>query len=179
MSAEWAWSQAEIISTYPNCHGAAFVPIVLGSDKTRVSVATGQNEYYPLYASIGNIHNDARRAHGSGVVLAGFLAIPRTRKKYADDALFRKFRRQLFHTSLSRILQSLKEYMTAPDVVLCGDGHYRKVVYGLGPYIADYPEQALPACIVQGWCPICTNSKTNLDGDVGVDRTREHMELLV
>ena len=25
-------------------------------------------------------------------------------------------------------------------------------IYGLGPYIADYPEQALLACIIQGWC---------------------------
>ncbi|KAF8151393.1 hypothetical protein B0H34DRAFT_664731, partial [Crassisporium funariophilum] len=27
------------------------------------------------------------------------------------------------------------------------------VIYGIGPYIADYPEQALLACIVSGWCP--------------------------
>lgn len=43
--------------------------------------------------------------------------------------------------------------MTTPEVVRFPDGHFRKVVYGLGPYIADYPEQALLACIVQGWCP--------------------------
>jgi hypothetical protein len=23
----------------------------------------------------------------------------------------------------------------------------------LGPYIADYPEQTLLTCVVQGWCP--------------------------
>jgi hypothetical protein len=44
-------------------HGSMFVPIILGSDKTTVSVATGQNEYYPLYMSIGNVHNSVRRAH--------------------------------------------------------------------------------------------------------------------
>jgi len=43
--------------------------------------------------------------------------------------------------------------MTKPDVVRCPDGHFRRAIYGLGPYIADYPEQALLACIVQGWCP--------------------------
>lgn len=43
--------------------------------------------------------------------------------------------------------------MTTPDIVLCSDGHYRRVIYGLGPYIADYPEQALLTCVVQGWCP--------------------------
>jgi hypothetical protein len=53
-----------------------FVPIVLGSDKTTVSVATGHNQYWPVYMSIGNIHNNVRRAHRNGVVLLGFLAIP-------------------------------------------------------------------------------------------------------
>ena len=51
------------------------------------------------------------------------------------------------------MLESLKPYMTKPEVVRCPDGHFRRAVYGLGPYIADYPEQALLACIVQNWCP--------------------------
>lgn len=42
--------------------------------------------------------------------------------------------------------------MLKPDIVRYGDGHYRRTIYGLGPYIADYPEQVLLACIVQGWC---------------------------
>lgn len=53
------------------------VTILLGSDKTTVSVATGQNDYYPLYISVGNISNRARRAHEDGVILLGFLAIPK------------------------------------------------------------------------------------------------------
>jgi len=43
--------------------------------------------------------------------------------------------------------------MTTPEVVRFADDYFRKVVYGLGPYIADYPEQALLACTMQGWCP--------------------------
>jgi Plavaka transposase len=70
-----------------------------------------------------------------------------------DDVAFRKFRRQLLQSSLVKILESLKPGMTTPEVVRFADDHFRKVVYGLGPYIADYPEQALLACIVQGWCP--------------------------
>ena len=42
----------------PSTHGATLVPIILGSDKTMVSVAMGQNEYWPIYISIGNIHNN-------------------------------------------------------------------------------------------------------------------------
>jgi len=78
---------------------------------------------------------------------------PLAEKKYKNDVPFRKFCRQLFHSSLAAILESLKLGMTTPEVVRCPDSHYRRAIYGLGPYIADYPEQALLACIVQGWCP--------------------------
>lgn len=43
--------------------------------------------------------------------------------------------------------------MTEPVVVKCPDRHLSRAVYSLGPYIGDYPEQALLSCIVQGWCP--------------------------
>ena len=58
-------------------HGSMFVPIILSSDKTTVSVATGQHEYYPVYLSIGNVHNNVRRAHKDALVLIGFLPIPK------------------------------------------------------------------------------------------------------
>ena len=55
-----------------------FVPIILGSDKTTVSVATRQNDFYPLYASLGNVHNSVRRAHREAVSLIAFLSIPKS-----------------------------------------------------------------------------------------------------
>jgi hypothetical protein len=99
MSGNWAWKQAvsvhtsflfpiltfcsqDLIAEDPGTHGSMFVPIILGSDKTTVSVATGHNQYWPVYMSIGNIHNNVRRAHRNGVVLLGFLAIPAS--KYSD-----------------------------------------------------------------------------------------------
>ena len=98
-SGNWAWRQAvrpafqghlvqtmrrltsviflqDIIAEDPATHGAMFVPVILGSDKTTVTVATGQNEYYPLYLSIGNVHNAVRRAHRNAVQVLAFLAIP-------------------------------------------------------------------------------------------------------
>lgn len=54
------------------------MPIILGSNKTTVSVGTGNNEFYPLYLSIGNVHNHVRRAHRDALVLIGFLAIPKS-----------------------------------------------------------------------------------------------------
>ena len=169
MSGDWAWKEADIIANDPDTHGSLLVPIILGSDKTTVSVATGQNEYYPVYLSIGNVHNNVRRAHRNAVVLLGFLAIPKSKshlvdmgnsdflyiadKRHADDLEYRRFRRQLFHTSLAHILRSLRPAMTIPEVARTPDGHFRRIIYSLGPYIADYPEQTLLTCVVQGWCP--------------------------
>ena len=62
-------------------------------------------------------------------------------REFSDTEKFRLFRRDLFHASLTAILGSLHAGMTTPEVTLCPDGHYRCVMYGLGPYIADYLEQ--------------------------------------
>ncbi|KAF8056311.1 hypothetical protein FPV67DRAFT_1678284 [Lyophyllum atratum] len=178
MSGQWAWRQADEIAKDEDCHGAMFAPVVLGSDKTTVSVATGQNDFYPLYASLGNVHNSIRQAHKNAVALIGFLAIPKTSREHAGKADFRKFRRQLFHTSLEHILSSLKPHMTTPRVTHCGDGYFRRVIYGIGPYIADYPEQALLACIVQGWCTTHTANPDDLDAAAG-RRSQELTEALL
>lgn len=169
-----------IVNTDPSTKGSLFVPIILGSDKTTVSVATGQNEYYPLYMSIGNIFNSVRRAHRNAVIVIGFLAIPKSVRKDNNDKVFRRFRRQLFHSSLSTILQPLRQAMSTPEVTRCPDGHFRRVIYGLGPYIADYPEQTLASCVVQGWCPLCPKHRDELDqpGNAG-RRSRTHTEELL
>ncbi|KAG2047950.1 hypothetical protein BDR06DRAFT_1028889 [Suillus hirtellus] len=129
-SGDWAWMQADKIAKDPEMHESTFVPLIVRSDKTMVSVATGHTEYHLLYLSIGNIFNN-----------------------------------------------SLKKYMMTPDVI-----HF---IYGLGPYIADYPEQVLLLGIITGWClkyvpsnVLCLNNHNNLDGN-GLLQCREHTDLLV
>ncbi|KAG1905765.1 uncharacterized protein F5891DRAFT_1125793 [Suillus fuscotomentosus] len=107
MSGDWAWHQADIIATDPDVLSATFVPIIIGSNKTTVSVGTKNNEYYPLYLSIGNVCNN--------------------------------------------ILEMFKKPMLKPKITHFGDGHYRYVIYGLGPYIANYEEQVLLTSIVRNW----------------------------
>ncbi|KAF8551067.1 hypothetical protein OG21DRAFT_1478282 [Imleria badia] len=175
MSGDWAWNQVDIIAQDPTTHGSVFVPVILGSDKTTVSVVTGQNDFYPLYLSVGNVHNNVQRAHRNALVLVGFLAMP---KIHAKTTEFRQLRRQLFHSSLLLILQSLKPFMTTPDIVHFGDGHYRRVIYELGPYIADYEEQVLLTCIVRGWCAKCLATWQDLDAKA-LYRCQIYMESLI
>ncbi|KAH9851016.1 hypothetical protein C2E23DRAFT_733502 [Lenzites betulinus] len=179
MSGDWCWQQADIIAQDPANVDGTFCPVILGSDKTTVSVATGQNEYYPLYLSNGLVRNAARRAQQNAVSLVAFLAVPKTDREFAKHSHFRKFRRQLFHASLRTVLESLRPAMTVPEIVRCADGHFRRMIYGLGPYIADYPEQVLLACIVQGWCTKCTSHRTELDHGNGPRRCHEHTQALL
>ncbi|KAG1727079.1 uncharacterized protein EDB91DRAFT_1239580 [Suillus paluster] len=164
MSGDWVWDPADEIVKDPSTLGSTFVPVILGSDKTMVSVRTGNNEYYPLYASIGNIHNMA---------VIGFVKVV-----LKGRPLFQKFRQQLFHSSLSKILNSLKPGMTTPKVTQFGDGHYWWVIYELGPYIVDYEEQVLLACIIQNWCPKCVANHDNLQEGT-LCHLHDHTEALI
>ena len=69
-----------------------------------------------------------------------------------DNDEFHDFKWQLFHGCLKTILKMLKPYMSKWDLVRCTDHHFRCAIYGIGPYIADYPEKVLVAGIVNGWC---------------------------
>lgn len=66
---------------------------------------------------------------------------------------FRVFKRQLYHSSVAAILRPLLPGMTAPVIRRCPDGHFRRVIYDLVAFIADYPKQILLTGIIQGWCP--------------------------
>ena len=170
------------------------VPIILSSDKTTVSVAMGQTDYYPLYLSVRNVRNTVRRAHRNAVALIGFLAMLKSElyffdfmqllihflatREHAHTPAFRKFKKQLFHSSLSQILDSLRPAMKNPETVLCGDDYYRRVIYALAAYIADYEEQVLLSCIVRGWCPKCLAFHENLNEDA-LRCCREHSDMIV
>ena len=56
--------------------GAMLVAVVLGADKTTVSVATVNQGFHPLYMSLGNIHNNLRRSHRDRVIPLAFFPIP-------------------------------------------------------------------------------------------------------
>ncbi|KAF9495621.1 hypothetical protein BDN71DRAFT_1482593 [Pleurotus eryngii] len=167
MLANFAWRQCMSISNEnpQQNNGAMYCPIILGSDKTTVSVATRQVEYHPLYMSIGNIHNNVCHAHRQGLVLIAFLAIPKANHIYDNDVKFRKFKCQLYHLSISAIFQSVLPYMTKPIVF----------IFDFGAFIGDYPEQVMLSGIVQGWCARCTALCTDLDGADFARCQREHL----
>ncbi|KAF8903656.1 hypothetical protein CPB84DRAFT_1845636 [Gymnopilus junonius] len=179
MSGDWPFRQADIISRDHANHGAMFVPIVAGSDKTTVSVATGHQEYHPVYISPGDISNTAHRGHGNGVLPVAFLPIPKTSKWQRKRPEFQRFCHQLYHQCLALVFEPLKPYMETYKVVKCPDGHFRCAIFGLGPYIADYPEQVWLGGIVSNWCPKCDAMPDDLDKPGSHHRSHEKTDLLI
>ncbi|EIW82027.1 hypothetical protein CONPUDRAFT_89505 [Coniophora puteana RWD-64-598 SS2] len=141
MSGEWAWRQADMLAEDPCNHSAAFIPVIAGSDKTTISVATGHQEFHPVYMSAGNLSNMVRRGHSNSVLPIVFLPIPRTKQRHRNKPEFCTFCRQLYHEALRQVFQPLAAGMETPEVARCPDGHFRQVIYGLGPYITNYPKQ--------------------------------------
>lgn len=74
-------------------------------------------------------------------------------RKYDNDVSFRNFKQRVYHASLEAVFQTMENEMMTPTVLRCPDGHYRRVIFGLGAYIADYPEQVTLSGVVSDWCP--------------------------
>ena len=74
-------------------------------------------------------------------------------RKYDNDYAFHKFKRQLYHSLISAILETLCDGMMKLVVRCCPDGYYCCMIYDIRPFIADYPEQVMLMGVVQGWCP--------------------------
>src|SRR5258707_15481893 len=99
----------------------------------------------------------------------GFLAIPKGMfhsvpekcdltqiqgdQRYNNDLAFQRFKCQMYHDTIATILSPLKSRMIVPVIHRCPDGHFRRVIYDLASYIADYPDQIYLVAVVQYWCP--------------------------
>jgi hypothetical protein len=76
-------SQTKIAEQVEN-HGAMFVPVISESDKTTVSVATGSQEYHPVYISPGNLTNIPQRLYGHSLMADVFLPIPKSLVRFVE-----------------------------------------------------------------------------------------------
>jgi hypothetical protein len=103
-------------------------------------------QYFPLRSSL------SPKVSFSDVFLLSLTSLAAS-KNQRKTVNYQTFCRQMYHACLACVFNPLMDGMTTPEVVRCPDGHFRRAVYGLGPYIADYPEQVWLSGIVQGWCP--------------------------
>ncbi|QRV94941.1 hypothetical protein RhiJN_22959 [Ceratobasidium sp. AG-Ba] len=149
-SGKWWWRMQNMLGQY-----ATVVPIILSSDKTKMTVFSGNQKAWPVYLTIGNISKDIRRCPSErATLLIGYIPVSNlggiSNERERSEASW-----QLFHTCLESILEPLKVLSRTGMDVLCADGGVRRIFPILAAYIADFPEQATIACVRESCCPVC------------------------
>ncbi|KAG8783296.1 hypothetical protein FRC12_019863 [Ceratobasidium sp. 428] len=146
----WWWQMQNILGPY-----STVVPIILSTDKTKLTVFSGHQKAWPVYLSIGNIHSDIRRCPSKrATLLVGFIPVSNL-----SNILNQKDRSeagwQLFHTCMESILEPLKTLSRTGMDILCADGSVRRVFPIHASFITDFPEQALVTCVRESCCLVC------------------------
>jgi hypothetical protein len=154
--------------------GHTFVGVILASDKTPLTIGTGNREMHPVLLSLANIDAGVRmKATSRAFALIGYLPIV----KFLDvtDHEQSMLKARLFHYCLDIILQPLKDAERDGAELSDADGRIRKVHTPLAAWIADYPEQQLLACVSANQSPVTTAHLTQFgDNFMHPPRTRQH-----
>lgn len=145
--------------------GGTLAPVIIASDKTRLTQFSGNKSAYPVYLTIGNLPKSLRRKPSArACVLIAYLSVDKPSDGLSKMAL-RVRNYELFHRSMATILEPLKAAgkPNGPGVEMVGgDGAVRRVYPILSTYVADYPEQCLITCTKSGTCPRCRQKADEL-----------------
>lgn len=128
--------------------GATVAPLILSSDKTRLSQFRGDKSAWPVYLTVGNIAKDVRhKVSFHATVLVGY--IPVGKFDCFSEKACQLAQYQPFHHYMEVILTLIAEAGKTGVDMTCADGKVCWIWPILAVYVADYPEQCLVACCME------------------------------
>ncbi|KAG9123862.1 hypothetical protein FRC07_013710 [Ceratobasidium sp. 392] len=146
----WWWQMQNLLGPY-----ATIAPLIIATDKSKMTVFSENQKAWPVYASLGNISGELRRKPSEhAMILIGFIPVSNL-SNISDPTERSECRWQLYHSCMESILEPLKELSRLGMDVRCADGGLRRVFPILAIHIANFPEQALISCVRESFCPIC------------------------
>ncbi|KAG1802822.1 uncharacterized protein HD556DRAFT_1489651 [Suillus plorans] len=133
--------------------GHSFVGVIGASDKTPLTIGTGNKEMHPLLISLANIHAGVRmKATSHAFALVAYLPIPKFLN--VSRPVHAILSARVYHFAISIVTRNLK--IAARDGCIMSDpkGDLRMIHTPLVAWIADYPEQLLISCTASKRSPI-------------------------
>ncbi|THX70243.1 Piwi-domain-containing protein [Aureobasidium pullulans] len=147
---DWWWETQEKISQDRRGGGATIVPLIVASDKTMLTLQSGDLAAHAVFLSIGNLRASARHSNERpGSILLGLIPIVKE-----GDAITRG---RIFHHCLATIFELVKQMcLQAGTEILCSDGWTRRYVPIIAVFTTDYEEQVkLTGILGNRHCTMC------------------------
>ncbi|KAF7799077.1 hypothetical protein EIP86_010307 [Pleurotus ostreatoroseus] len=157
---DWMWKRQTQIK-----RGGTVIPLIFATDKTELTLFSGDHSAYPLYMTIGTIDEDLRaRPSSHAWILVGYLPVAKLNNTGLSQDAARRARARLFHHCMKIITAPLVDAGKHGRLMTSGDGAIRECFPILACYIGDNPEQCLVCCTRSGvTCPKCPATKKEFE----------------
>ncbi|KAG9091537.1 hypothetical protein FS749_016465, partial [Ceratobasidium sp. UAMH 11750] len=172
-TANWWWRMQMRIPD----KSATVVPLIIASDRTRLSMMSGGQQAYPVYITLGNIDKSIRRKSTShAMVLLAYLPVDEF-EDAADADEKARLKNDLTHRAMEIVTEPLRTASNGVEMQ-CPDGRFRRGYPIVAAMVGDWPEQCMMACVSQSGCPKCIQKEARRGDYPGRARPRNNTETL-
>ncbi|KAE9383333.1 hypothetical protein BT96DRAFT_844117 [Gymnopus androsaceus JB14] len=155
LSGNRAWSMQSQIPA-----GAALLGTILSSDKTTISVITGNRVAHPLLISLANIDSEVL-SKASNHLFNLLALIPIPRYMHSKREVNGVCENRLYHQSLDIVLEPLKKAASIGVMMADPVGQVRLCYTPCASFIVDTPEASLIAYDIESYWQVAQKARTN------------------